>query len=244
MKAIAFICGCGHTGTSLLANMFAAHPDVFVPLRETETFLDENRASLRLLRLLEEAKVSGKQYLVEKTPRHIYKLDLIRSMVPSARFILTVRDGRDVAASFLKRYRSAQPGMERWITECALVRNELARTDVTLLRYEDLIADTAAELKRLSEFLTIPFSEMMLHYHRVERRWFGVQETRKGTGEAGIEHRLLRNWQINQPIYDDRGAWKAKLQSEELRGFDRGAGRELMEFFGYDSGFSKSGTVV
>lgn len=233
MKAMVFICGCGHTGTSLLANMFAAHPDVYVPLRETETFLFEHQASARMARLLAEAEASQKNYLVEKTPRHIHKLDLIRSMVPGARFILTVRDGRDVAASFIKRFESAQPGVNRWLEECAIVRNELERHDTTLVRYEDLVERTQAELQRLCAFVSIPYSEAMRAYHTQERLWFGVDAVREGTGAAGIEHRLLRNWQINQPIFDGRGAWKTKLQPDDLRAFETGRGRELMEFFDY-----------
>jgi len=233
MKAAVFICGCGHTGTSLLANMFAAHPDVFVPLRETETFLDEQQAPARLASLLAEAKASAKPHLVEKTPKHIHKLDLIRSMVPGARFILTVRDGRDVAASFIKRVGSARPGVDRWLEECAIVRGELQRSDTTLVRYEDLIENTEAELQRLCTFASIPYSEAMLAYYAQQRLWFGVEAVRKGTGAAGIEHRLLRNWQINQPIFDGRGAWKTTLPPADRHAFETGRGRELMEFFGY-----------
>lgn len=233
MRAMVFICGCGHTGTSLLANMFAAHPDIYVPLRETEIFLHEREAPAWLARLLAEAEASQKNYLVEKTPKHIHRLDLIRSMVPDVRFILTVRDGRDVAASFIKRFGSAQSGVDRWLEECTIVRRELERSDTMLVRYEDLIGSTNAELRRLCAFASIPYSEAMRAYHTEERLWFGVDAVRKGTGAAGIEHRLLRNWQINQPVFNGRGAWKTKLQAADLRPLETGRGRELMEFFDY-----------
>jgi hypothetical protein len=234
MKTFTFICGCGHTGSSLLASMFAAHPDVYVPLRETETFLDDTNAASSWASLLGEAEASGKAHFVEKTPRHIYKLDLMRSLVPESRMILTVRDGRDVAASFIKRFGSAEVGVERWLTESALVRDALQGKDTTLIRYEDLLARPASELERLSKFAGIPFSASMLAYHEHPRLWFGVEEMHKGTGAAGEQHRLLRNWQINQPLFDARGIWRRELPPESVRSFEQGAGRELMQFFGYD----------
>ena len=69
MERWIFICGCGHSGTSLLANMFASHPDVFIPLRETEIFLTPETAESNFEMLRQEAQESGCRYGAEKTPR-------------------------------------------------------------------------------------------------------------------------------------------------------------------------------
>ena len=49
----------------------------------------------------------------------------------------------------------------------------------------------------------------------------------------GSGHRALRNWQVNQPIFDGRGTWQERLSPEEQALFSDPAFRELMVHFGY-----------
>ena len=228
-----FICGCGHSGTSLVANMFASHPDVFIPLRETEAFLSADDCRARWAELQREIAASGRRHFAEKTPRHVLAMDRIRALVPGARFVVLVRDGRDVAASFIKRHGNAAVGAKRWLTENKIVRREAMAPDVTLLRYEDLVVDAEAAMRRVCEFAGLPFDAAMLRYHEEQRLWFDVPELTKGTGAAGLEHRLLRNWQINQPLYDDRGKWKRLLGPADLALLETAEAREMLAHFGY-----------
>ena len=127
----AFICGCGHSGTTIVARIIGAHREVFWPPFETEIFLAEEReAYWNYLALLSLAAKSGKRALVEKTPRHLYRLDLIRKLVHGAKFVITVRDGRDVAASFIKRVGNADVGIRRWLLETEISLHEKDRADV------------------------------------------------------------------------------------------------------------------
>lgn len=76
-----FICGCGHSGTTLLANMFASHPDIFIPLRETNAFVKSygnnpqprplKEARSRYKKLLRSFRTSKRTFLFEKTPSGI-----------------------------------------------------------------------------------------------------------------------------------------------------------------------------
>lgn len=214
--------------------MFAGHPDVFVPLRETGTFLDEEGASEQWTRLVSEAASSGRTHLVEKTPRHLLRLALIRRTVPDARFVILVRDGRDVAASYVKRAGSAKAGARRWLKHNSVVLAERGAADVHILRYEDLVDSPGAALEATCAFARVPFDEGMLAYHETPRLWFGVTEVAPGTGANGLEHRMLRNWQINQPIFDDRGKWRRMLCPDDLAPFATPRAREMLSAFGYD----------
>lgn len=233
LKTTAFILGCGHSGTSLLANMFAARTDVFIPLRETGAFLDAAAAPMRWEALRADALASGKPHLVEKTPGHVRVLPLIRAMVPGARFIAMMRDGRDVAASFIKRFGAAEHGRRRWLSDNAVLLAEAEACDVTILRYEDLIADPERALRSVCTFLDFTYDSRMLDYHRTERRWFDVPATAPGDGRNGIEHRMLRNWQINQPLFDGRGLWKDMLTPEDAAAFEAPEAQAIMAHFGY-----------
>lgn len=229
-----FICGCGHSGTSLMANMFASHPGVFIPLRETEAFMLADTAGRRWSALRAEAEASGRPHFVEKTPRHVLRLPLIRRIVPDARFVILVRDGRDVAASFIKRTGTAAEGARRWLDENAVVLNERAAADVQVIRYEDLITAPGPSLEAACAFAGVPFDPAMLDYHATPRLWFGVAELKPGSGANGRQHRLLRNWQINQPIFDGRDKWRELLGADDLALFRTPEAREMLAAFGYD----------
>ena len=214
--------------------MFASNPNVFIPLRETYAFFDSGTASNKWEALLAEFRQSKKAFLVEKTPSHIHNIGLIRTIIANPRFALMVRDGRDVAASFIKRLGDAGIGARRWITENKIVLEQSKVPDVAVIRYEDLIVDPEGTLKNICSFSNIEYSSEMLQYHQNKRNWFGVTELKKGDGSDGLEHRLLRSWQINQPIFDERGKWKELLSESDLQLFENDDARELMRYFKYN----------
>jgi hypothetical protein len=236
MDAVIFICGCGHSGTTLMANMMAAHPDVYTPLRETNVFRtnDTAEAEAGYAALLAEAEASGRRFLVEKTPRHIRCLEMIRGIVPGARFVVAVRDGRDVAASYKRRTGNPQLGINQWIKSNSIVVGQRNHDDLLVYRHEDLIEDPPGTLQRICDFATIPYDEAMLHYHERKQLWFGTQDVVKGDeARAFAQH---RNWQVNQPIFDNRGQWRERIAEDEFRDLLRGPGRGLMKIFGYMEG--------
>jgi hypothetical protein len=234
IEKVAFVCGCGHSGTTLLARILGAHPQIFVPSNETNAFLDEARMAGRVARLQKNTLASGKAYLVEKTPRHVRRMDFIRAKVPGAKFVIIVRDGRDVTASIAKRTDGDfAAALERWVKDNARVLKERRHKDVHVLRYEDIITDSEGTIRKVCDFLGLPYDEAMLRYHEKPANWFGRKEIR-AVGRPGKEHGDLRNWQVNQPIYDGRGRWKTDLPEEFRAKFATGEPREIMSAFGYD----------
>jgi hypothetical protein len=213
--------------------MFASHPAVFIPHRETNAFLDPEFAASQWQALLNEARASGRRHLAEKTPRHILHLDLIRRIVPGARFLVMVRDGRDVAASYIRRSGTAKVGRRRWLNENRYVLAAREDPDVTVLRYEDLIATPEASLRRVCGFAGVPFAPEMLRFHETERLWFGVPRLAERDEVGTAEHKVLRNWQINQPLFDGRGKWRELLPADEVAAFALPEPRRMLESFGY-----------
>jgi sulfotransferase family protein len=239
MDGVVFISGCGHSGTTLMANIFAAHPDVYIPLRETDIFRTRNRrrAEEGFADLHADAEASGKRFLVEKSPRHCRYLSLIRSIVPGARFVMPVRDGRDVAASYARRTGDPGLGIRQWIKSNAAIAEERDSEDVFVYRHEDLVDDPESTVKRICGFTGVPFDEAMLRYHEEERIWFGAKRLAVADNArrepSNAEH---RNWQINQPIFDNRGRWRTELAEQDLALLLEGDGRSLMAQFGYLEG--------
>lgn len=90
---------------------------------------------------------------------------------PEARFIRLVRDGRDVAASWLRlgwegnTYTSGVTwrALER---EWDAARPLIPDAHIMELRFEDLIEAPEVELTRICDFLDLPYDPAMLEYHR------------------------------------------------------------------------------
>lgn len=236
-RLTAFICACGHSGTTLLATMLATHPHIFVPLLETEIFLqpDDDVARKRVAELQQQAIAERKPVLVEKTPRHIYSIPRMRRIVPDARFILMIRDGRDVAASLGKRFGgNFEVGFRRWVDDNKFLHAELGKPDVMLLRYEDLVTAPESSLRAVCEFLGVKFRPEMLKYHERKHLWFGRKEVRQSTA-IGDGHDDHRNWQVNQPLFDGRGRWRTDLPPQYVARFKTGTfASQFMREFGYD----------
>jgi SAM-dependent methyltransferase len=230
----AFICGCGHSGTSILAAILAAHPEVYVPPRETGAFLDsENtKVSSNYRSVVEEQIASGRRFLIEKTPRHIRHLDLIREIVPGAKFILPVRDGRDVATSMEKRFGDLSAAQERWILDNSIVSQEINSADCFIYRYEDFVEHPSATVQQICEFVGVSFFPELLDYHQTQRLWFG-QSNVEYRDPRGPGHEAHRNWQINQPLFDGRGKWKRIHAEKDFDLLNTGAGLLLMQQFRY-----------
>jgi hypothetical protein len=169
--------------------------------------------------------------LVEKTPRHIRKVDLIREVAPRAKLLIPVRDGRDVAASYAKRFEGGfAEGIQRWISDNRLVLEQRGRRDVLIYRYEDFIEDAERTANDICDFLGIDYDAAMFEYHKQPRNWFGEADV-KETGRR--EHNAYRNWQVNQPIFDGRGSWRADYSEADMAPLLSGAGLEVMKAFGY-----------
>jgi tetratricopeptide (TPR) repeat protein len=116
----------------------------------------------------------GERQLVDKNPLNLVLLPLIRRLFPNARIVLAVRHPCDTILScFLQRFRS--PGLAVLCTDLTTLARAYSHafgfwySQLSLLlpcsyelRYEQLTADFATEVRRLSTFLQLPWHEAML----------------------------------------------------------------------------------
>lgn len=128
---------------------------------------------------------NGKTRWLEKTPTHLFHIDTILQAVPDARFVAIVRDPRDVLAS--KRSRQA----EEWVQQSNTARRDVKKIQagfdplwdalawrsavnavqaaqakhpahVLSIRYEDLVTEQEATVRRICDFVELPFSTDLL----------------------------------------------------------------------------------
>ena len=104
---------------------------------------------------------------------------------------------------------------------------------VFVYRHEDLTRDPEPVVRAVCAHLGLAYAPEMLQYHTKPRMWFGQSDLRKGDGTTTPEHQALRNWQVNQPIFDSSGRWKTDLAPDLVPRFDEGALGAMMRRFGY-----------
>lgn len=117
----------------------------------------------------------------DKNNFHVRRVDDLRDLWPRARFVHLVRDGRDVACSYLEVAATDHPSAYRpilptepdeiatvWSTdvEQALAALERAAPErVVQLRYEDLVQEPEATLRTVCAGLGLAWSADMLGFH-------------------------------------------------------------------------------
>ncbi len=90
MDSPVFIVGCGHSGTTLVLRTLSRIPGFWAPPFETNwATYPAAEAHERLSKLSQEA-ADRHCRLVEKTPKHIFFIDKIFALCPSARVIVVV----------------------------------------------------------------------------------------------------------------------------------------------------------
>ena len=98
-----------------------------------------------------------------------YGFSKLRYIWPRARYIYALRDGRDVACSVVEMgwAGNAFSAAKWWIDaerEWSELRQSLAPDHWIEVRYEDLIANSETQLRRICEFIGVPFSVQMFDY--------------------------------------------------------------------------------
>jgi hypothetical protein len=104
--------------------------------------------------------MTGKERWGEKTPHHLFYWRQISEFFPEAKIIHLVRDGRDVALSYVSArfgpttvYGAAQ-SWRRYLAEIDRVKKTSRPDLICEIRYEDLIADpemTSSDFAHSSE---------------------------------------------------------------------------------------------
>jgi Sulfotransferase family len=172
------------------------------------------------------ARAQGKERWGDKTPLYLRHLDELDAVWPDARFVVLVRDGRDVALSVMRVPFGANNvwAAARWWAEGIRIGQEAERRypgRVLTVRYEELVTQPEPQTRRVCGFLGIPFAPDMLAIERTDATKILEDQTGWFTEIwAGINA---------SPV----GKWRRQMTLEERRVFAAVAGREL-EALGYE----------
>lgn len=165
-----FICGCGHSGTTLLASRLGAHPSIFLLPRETNAFSANSGLSCSQKLILDWAAIAdsnGCKIVLEKTPKHIHQIDRIKKVVPNALFILVARNPLANVASLYERFSCLKSSIGRWNADNKELLRRLDDPACFFVRYEDFVEDPSLQLNLLQCFVGLDVVDLLDYDHRV-----------------------------------------------------------------------------
>jgi tetratricopeptide (TPR) repeat protein len=163
----------------------------------------------------------GAKRITDKLLTNYFFLGLINLLFPKAKVIHTQRNPVDTCLSgFTKLFKDDMPHsydlaelgryyakyrelMEHW-------EQVLPEGFLTTVVYEDVVADTEKEAKRLIEFLGLPWDDKCVDFHKSDRpvKTASVAQVRKPIYKTSVE-RWRKYGQGLQPLVDAVG-WKAE----------------------------------
>jgi hypothetical protein len=221
------------------AEEYASRVAALTPLTAAEAI----RAFYRLY-----AEKQGKSRWGDKTPGYIRKTQPIQRVLPEARFIHMIRDGRDVALSVMPLNfgpSTVTEAAELWVKRVSTGRRQRRSANhYTEVTYESLIADTEAVLRRVCGFLDLAFDPSMLAYHEraserlaEKARDLAKEGGRTQPAEARVASHALAS---EAPRADRIGRWRREMSPEDVAAYERIAGPLLAEL-GYPTASSGEG---
>jgi hypothetical protein len=187
------------------------------------------------------AERQGKSRWGDKTPGYIRKTQPIQRVLPEARFIHMIRDGRDVALSVMPLGfgpSTVTEAAELWVKRVSTGRRQArAANHYTEVTYEELIADTEGTLRRVCDFLDLSFDAVMLSYHEraSERLAEKARDLPKEGGRSQpAEARVASHALASEAPRPDRiGRWRREMSAEDVAAYEAVAGPLLAEL-GYE----------
>ncbi len=236
-----FIIGMPRSGSTLVEQILASHPDVYGAgeiktlslaigrLRERFPSLPKFPAMLEKLSSAQ-LDIAAKTYLdavvapagdakriTDKLLTNYFFVGLIHLMFPKAKISHTLRDPIDSCLStFTKLFKDDMPhsyDLGELGRYYAKYRELMAHWDevlpegvMTTVRYEDVVADTEKEARRLIEFLGLPWDAKCVDFHKSDRpvKTASVAQVRKPIYKTSVE-RWKKYGDGLQPLIDAIG---------------------------------------
>jgi hypothetical protein len=179
------------------------------------------------------AEEQGKARWGDKTPMYMQNLRLLERLFPDARFVHLIRDGRDAALSFLAMPRGivTETWMHprtpadfacQWATEVSAARRLGARVGKRYLevRYEDVVEDAEAVLRRICSFAGLAYEAGMTDY--------------AGNVDVSAKPHQQR---LKEPPTKGARDWRTQMPAEDVAAFEHVAA-DLLRELGYETSYA------
>jgi tetratricopeptide (TPR) repeat protein len=216
-----FIVGMPRSGTTLVEQILASHPEVFGAgeLNDVTALVRSLPVTLypQCMEAIEQERVDGmaQKYLdhlarlapdarrvTDKMPGNFFHLGLVAVLFPHARVIHCVRDPRDTSLSIFFQPFNVSHAYAADLAHIGAYYREYRRLmahwkavlDIPILdvRYADLVAEPERVSRAMVEFVGLPWNERCLQFH----------DTKRAVATASYD-------QVRRPVYTSSlGRWR------------------------------------
>ncbi len=234
-----FIVGMPRSGTSLIEQIIASHPDASgagelaeigrIAEKAGESNLDAavlRESAEEYLEFLRSNSTPGTR-VVDKMPENFMFLGLIRMLFPNAKIIHAIRNPLDTCLScyfqdfkllpwsfslddIAQRYSSYRDFMSYW-------KSVFPEGSILDVHYENVIESPENESRRIMDFLDLPWDDACLDFYKTERAV-----------------RTASMWQVRQPIYKT-----SKMRARHYAKHLTGVANKLQKYLPDDPEFRK-----
>jgi len=180
------VLGAGRGGTSLLATLLDAHPQLEVHMEECvpeylvapdrqrfptvdsqlKAFVEANQILAKKSKLRWGNKITTEQLgFVENFGEDLpARQKMVEQLLRGPKLLFIVRDGRTCISSKLERTQADYPtALNYWKHSVSLLKHlQEQKLDLLVLKFEDLLRQPREELQKACDFLDISYSESML----------------------------------------------------------------------------------
>jgi len=185
----------------------------------------------------------GKSRWGDKTPLYCMDLPTIRNLLPEARFVHIIRDGRAAALSLKRMWFSPSDQIGKLASywrNCVLEarRGGFGSPDYLEVRYEDLILNAEGTLRRICNFIDLEYDEVMLQYYiraPVRLKEHKGRKLSDGTSLVTQEQRIRQQQRTTEPPDPTQVfGWMTSISAGERKEFEAVAG-DLLADLGYET---------
>ena len=173
--------------------------------------------------------------IVDKNNYYIHHLKKLELIWPDAKYIHIIRDGRDIACSYLDlqkldSFSPYKPNLSgdikeialEWTTNnkniCAFLKKFEPDKSI-VIKYENLIRDTERVLRQITTFFKLPFSGKMMNYYKYNDEPESTIEWKKKT--------------LRPPDPGNIGKYINQLTKNDQKIF-KSIASEILQKYGYD----------
>ena len=186
-----------------------------------------------------EQKGKYAKVIADKNNYYINHFNDLKEIWPDAKYILVVRDGRDVACSYLniETLVTNSPYKPKLTTDIKTIAKEWLTNNQNILsfsesfnnsqfmviRYEDFVTDSALYLTKVCNFLGLNFESNMLNYF--------IKNAKEH--DEPLSSLDWKKKTLEKPDKDNIGKYKIELEKESIEEFNAIA-KEILQKFNYE----------
>jgi hypothetical protein len=207
MKQMIFVVGGKHCGTTLTATILGVNSKCYLIATESGAYSQQHIKQLRKP-FINKVLTIESDFVVEKTPDHVFQIEKIKQDWPNAIFFVVTRNPLDRVASTLRRHQVFNQSIYECSQDLSGCINAMKYDNTFLVEYENIVKDFNKTVKQMSNFAGLNFEDRMINFHQYSPTWFEKK--------LDDEHHKLRSTQMKTPLYDDSG-WGRDYLTEEQR---------------------------